>query len=40
MGFIKDLKNDFSQAVNELLPDDDVYTSDDLDHMVNTLDSE
>lgn len=40
MGFFKDLKDDFSQAVNELLPEDDVITSDDSEQMVNTLDSE
>lgn len=40
MGFFKDLKDDFSQAVNELLPEDDVSTSDDSEQMVNTLDSE
>jgi cytoskeletal protein CcmA (bactofilin family) len=37
MGFFRDFKEDLSQAVNELIPDDDVDTS---DQMVNTLDSE
>lgn len=40
MGFFKDLKEDFSQAVNELLPEDEVNTLDNSDQMVNTLDSE
>lgn len=40
MGFFKDLKDDFSQAVNELIPDDDVDITDNSDQMVNTLDSE
>jgi cytoskeletal protein CcmA (bactofilin family) len=42
MGFLKDLKEDFSQAVNELIPEDgdDVNTIDESDQMVNTLDSE
>ena len=40
MGFFKDLKDDFSQAVNELIPDEDVDTTDTSDQMVNTLDSE
>lgn len=37
MGFFKDFKDDFSQAVNELLPGDD-FTEDEI--QVNTLDSE
>lgn len=37
MVFFRDFKEDLSQAVNELIPDDDVDTS---DQMVNTLDSE
>ena len=37
MGFFRDFKEDLSQAVNELIPDDDVDTS---DQMVYTLDSE
>jgi cytoskeletal protein CcmA (bactofilin family) len=40
MGFFKDLKDDFSQAVNELIPEDDVEITDNSDQMVNTLDSE
>lgn len=40
MGFFKDLKDDFSQAVNELIPDEDVDITDNSDQMVNTLDSE
>lgn len=40
MGFFKDFKNDFSQAIGELIPDDDVNTTDESDQMVNTLDSE
>lgn len=40
MGFFKDLKEDFSQAIDELIPDDDVNTTDTSDQMVNTLDSE
>ncbi|TAH72803.1 MAG: hypothetical protein EWM47_03245 [Anaerolineaceae bacterium] len=40
MGFFKDLKDDFSQAVNELMPDDEENTVDNSDQMVNTLDSE
>lgn len=39
MGFFKDLKADFSQAVNELIPNDDVDIADNSDQMVNTLDS-
>lgn len=37
MGFFKDFKDDFSQAVNELLPGDDFQEE---DIQVNTLDSE
>ncbi|HHT87798.1 MAG TPA: polymer-forming cytoskeletal protein [Clostridiales bacterium] len=40
MGFFKDLKDDLSQAVNELIPMDDDSTVDNSDQMVNTLDSE
>lgn len=39
MGFLKDFKDDFSQAVNELIPDDNNEL-DSSDQMVNTLDSE
>lgn len=38
MGFFKDFKDDFSKAVNELLPDADNL--DESDDMVNTLDEE
>lgn len=44
MGFFKDLKEDFSQAVNELMPQYDENaednTEENTDQMVNTLDSE
>lgn len=40
MGFFKDFKDDFSQAVNELIPNNDAGTNDVSDQMVNTLDSE
>jgi cytoskeletal protein CcmA (bactofilin family) len=40
MGFFKDLKEDFAQAVSELIPDDNVDSTDNSDQMVNTLDSE
>lgn len=39
MGFFKDFKDEFSKAVNELLPDADD-NMDDMSEMVNTLDSE
>ncbi|NLO08428.1 MAG: hypothetical protein GX129_00960 [Clostridiales bacterium] len=38
MGFFKDLKDDFSQAVNELIPEDDMDITENSDQMVNTLD--
>lgn len=38
MGFFKDFKDDFSQAVNELLPGDDFSEADEI--QVNTLDGE
>lgn len=38
MGFFKDFKDDFSQALNELLPGDDFTGEDDI--QVNTLDNE
>lgn len=40
MGFFKDFKDDFSQAVNELIPDDNDNSTDTSDQMVNTLDSD
>lgn len=40
MGFFKDFKDDFSQAVNELITDDNANTDDSSDQMVNTLDSD
>lgn len=40
MGFFKDFKDDLSQAVNELITDNDIDTEDISDQMVNTLDSE
>ena len=39
MGFFKDFKDDFTKAVDELLPDSNE-NMDDLSDMVNTLDSE
>ena len=41
MGFFKDFKEDLSQAVNELLPDDNLEQEDNNtdDEMINTLDS-
>ena len=38
MGFFKDFKDDFSQALNELLPGDDFTEADDI--QVNTMDNE
>ena len=38
MGFFKDFKDDFSQALNELLPGDDFTEEEDI--QVNTLDNE
>ena len=38
MGFFKDFKDDFSQALNELLPGDDFTEEDEI--QVNTLDKE
>ena len=38
MGFFKDFKDDFSQALNELLPGDDFTEEDEI--QVNTLDNE
>lgn len=40
MGFFKDFKNDFSQAIDELIPEGDLYSEEASDQMVNTLDSE
>ncbi|MDD3172916.1 MAG: polymer-forming cytoskeletal protein [Herbinix sp.] len=41
MGFFKDFKDDLSQAVNELLPDDDLDQEvNDTEEIVNTLDTE
>lgn len=40
MGFFKDFKEDFSQAVNELIPDDNDNSIDTSDQMVNTLDAD
>jgi cytoskeletal protein CcmA (bactofilin family) len=40
MGFFKELKEDFSQAIGELMPEDDVNTADNSEQMVNTLDLE
>lgn len=39
MGFFKDFKDDFSQAVNELMPGEDSFETDD-DLLVNTLEGE
>jgi cytoskeletal protein CcmA (bactofilin family) len=38
MGFFKDFKEDFTQAVNELLPDDTLDLEETDEQMVNTLD--
>jgi cytoskeletal protein CcmA (bactofilin family) len=40
MGFFKDFKEDLSQAVNELLPEDELEQKDSEDQIVNTLDSD
>lgn len=40
MGFLKDFKDDLSQAVNELLPEEELGTTFNDDEMVNTLDEE
>lgn len=40
MGFFKDFKEDFSQAVNELIPEDGLNAIDGSEEIVNTLDSE
>lgn len=40
MGFFKEFKDDLSQAVNEMLPDDGQKQADAEDQMVNTLDPE
>lgn len=40
MGFFKEFKDDLSQAVNELLPDDNLSEGDNNDDMVNTLDAD
>lgn len=40
MGFFKDFKEDLSQAVNELLPDEQVNLEETEEHMVNTLDTD
>ena len=41
MSFFKDFKEDLTQAVNELIPEDDALTKDYEDgDMVNTLDEE
>lgn len=40
MGFFKELKDDLSQAVNELLPEDELNQEDSGDQMVNTLDND
>lgn len=40
MGFFKELKDDFSQAVNELLPEDELNQEDSGEQMVNTLDND
>ena len=40
MGFFKEFKDDLSQAVNELLPDDNLSEDDNNDDMVNTLDAD
>ncbi|HHX11957.1 MAG TPA: polymer-forming cytoskeletal protein [Clostridiales bacterium] len=40
MGFFKELKDDWSQAVNELLPEDELNQEDSGEQMVNTLDDD
>jgi len=40
MSFFKDFKNDFSQAVNEILPDDESDQEEVEEQIVNTLDTE
>lgn len=40
MGFFKEFKDDLSQAVNELLPEDDLNQVDSGEQMVNTLDND
>ncbi len=40
MGFFKDFKEDFSQAVNELLPEGEAVKEETQDQLVNTLDSD
>jgi cytoskeletal protein CcmA (bactofilin family) len=40
MGFFKDFKEDFSQAVNELLPEEEAGNEEVQEQLVNTLDSE
>lgn len=40
MGFFKEFKDDLSQAVNELLPEEEPELNETSDQMVNTLDSE
>ena len=40
MGFFKDFKDDLSQAVNELLPEDELNQEDSGEQMVNTLDND
>lgn len=40
MGFFKDFKDDLSQAIDELIPEDEENTTDTSDQMVNTLDTE
>lgn len=40
MGFFKDFKEDLSQAVNELLPEEEVGTEESEDQLVNTLDTD
>lgn len=39
MGFFKELKDDLSQAMNELLPEDELNQEDGGEQMVNTLDN-
>lgn len=40
MGFFKEFKDDLSQAVNELLPDEDQQDKETEEHIVNTLDTQ
>ncbi len=40
MGFFKDFKEDISQAVNELLPEEEAGTEETQEQLVNTLDSD